>query len=270
MTTAVPQPDLAAIKGRQRQTWGDGDYAAVAAVIYPTAEVLCDDAGFSAGARVLDVACGSGNVALAATRRAADVVGIDFAPPLLERARERAAAERFAIDFREADAEALPFPDGSFDAVLSAFGVMFAPDQERAAAELLRVCRPGGIIALANWAPTGAVAELFQATARFAPPPPGLRSPMEWGAAARLRELFGDRPMRLNDQVMLKRDPSHEAFVETYRTQYGPTMRAFAGLDEAAAAEYAAALRGIAERHNRATDGTVAAAFAYVTAVVQM
>ena len=268
MTDTAQQPDLAAIKARQQQTWELGDYAAVAAFLTPTAEVLCDDAGFLAGARALDVACGSGNVALAAARRSADVVGVDYAPSLLERARERGAAERLAIDFREGDAEALPFPDASFDCVLSAFGVMFAPDQERAAAELLRVCRPGGVVALANWTPTGAVAEFFAITAQFVPPPAGLRSPMEWGSAARLRDLFGGRPLRMADRMVLKHDRTPEAFVDTYRTQYGPTVRAFQALDDAVT-EYAAALRGIAERYNRATDGTVAAAFAYVTVVVQ-
>ncbi len=267
--TAAPQPDLAAIKARQRQTWELGDYAAVAHFVVPAADALCDDAAFSAGARVLDVACGSGNVALAAARRSADVVGVDYAPSLLERARERAAAERLAAEFEEGDAEALPFPDDSFDCVLSAFGVMFAPDQEKAAAELLRVCRPGGTIGLANWTPVGAVAEFFAITARFVAPPAGLRSPMEWGSAARLRELFGGRPVRMADRVVLKRDRTPEAFVETYRAQYGPTVRAFQALDDAAAAEYAAALRGVAERHNRATDGTVAAALAYVTAVIR-
>ena len=270
MTGPTASPDLAAIKQRQQQVWGDGDYAAVAVPLYPTAEILCEDVGVSAGERVLDVACGSGNVALAAARRHADVVGIDYVPSLLERARERAAAERLAIEFRAADAEALPFPDASFDVVLSAFGVMFAPDQERAAGELLRVCRPGGLVGLANWTPTSAAADLFRASARVAPPPPGRRSPVEWGTAERLRELLAERvrSIRLRDHVWHLRVASADAFVDFYRTRFGPIVRTFAQLDEAAAQEYEAALREIALRHNRATDGTVAASFSYITAVI--
>lgn len=270
MTAPAAPPDFAAIKQRQQQTWDAGDYAAVATTIYPTAEVLCEDVGFSAGQRVLDVACGSGNVALAAARRHCHVVGIDYVPSLLERARERAAAERLAIEFRDADAEALPFPDATFDVVLSAFGVMFAPDQARATGELLRVCRPGGLIGLANWTPTGAAADMFRVSAQFVPPPPGVRPPVEWGTPQRLRELFGDRArsIRIRDRVVLLRAESAEAFVDFYRTRFGPIVRIFATLDEAGRREYTAALRDLALRHNRATDGTIAAAFNYVTVVI--
>ncbi|MDQ3411689.1 MAG: class I SAM-dependent methyltransferase, partial [Chloroflexota bacterium] len=150
--------DLVAVKQRQQQTWAAGDFSVIATALYPTAEVLCDDVDFSSGQTVLDVACGSGNVAIAAARRHTAVTGIDYVPALLDRGRQRAAAEGLDIEFREADAEALPFEDGSFDVVLSAFGVMFAPNQEQAAAELLRVCRPGGRIGLANWTPGSAPA----------------------------------------------------------------------------------------------------------------
>lgn len=266
----TPAPDFAAIKSRQQQTWASGDFSVVATAIYPTAEVLCEDVAFSAGSRVLDVACGSGNVALAAARRHAEVVGIDYVPSLLDRARERAAAERLAIDFREADAEALPFPDASFDVVLSAFGVMFAPNQERTAAELLRVCKRGGRIGLANWTPTSAVGDIFRLGARFVPPPAGLASPVAWGSPERLSELFADRARRieLRDRVMLWRHRSADHFVDTFRAYYGPVHRTFAAIGDEQAADYAAALADIARRTNRADDDTIATAFAYVTVVI--
>jgi SAM-dependent methyltransferase len=270
MTNSSLAIDLTAVKQAQREVWSAGDYAVVGAGVYPTAEVLCDDVAFSAGQRVLDVACGSGNVALAAARRHAEVVGIDYVPTLLDRARQRAAAEGLDIVFDEADAEALPFPDASFDVVLSAFGVMFAPNQERAAAELARVCRPGGKIGLAVWPPVGGVAEMFDLAARFAPAPAGLRTPVEWGTAGRLRELFGScvASIRLHDRVWVWRHRTAADFVATYRAWFGPVRQTFAALDDAQAAAYAAGLTDIAERYNRAVDGTIAAAFAYLTVAI--
>jgi SAM-dependent methyltransferase len=262
--------DFAEIKARHQQTWGAGDYSVIATALYPTAEVLCEDVNFSAGQRVLDVACGSGNVSLAAARRGAVVTGIDFVPALLERARERAAAEWLEIDLREADAEALPFPDASFDVVLSAFGVMYAPDQERAAAELLRVLRPGGVVGLANWTPNSAATEMSDIVARYVPALDEPRSPAEWGTASRLGELFGRRvrSLRLRDRVLLWREVSTDRFVETYRSHLGPLNRAFAGLDHAQTDALAGDLAAVALRHNRATDGTIATAFTYVTVVI--
>ena len=191
--TQTPMPDLAAIKARQQQTWATGDFAVVGSLITIVSEQLCEAVDLRAGWVVLDVATGSGNTALAAARRFCEVTGVDFVPALLERGRERAAAERLPVTFLEGDAEALPFPDAAFDAVLSTFGVMFAPNQERAAAELLRVCRPGGKIGLANWTPDGLAAEHFRTVGRHVPPPPGLPPPTRWGTEAGLRELFGDR-----------------------------------------------------------------------------
>ena len=262
--------DFAEIKAQHQQTWGAGDYSVIATALYPTAEVLCEDVNFSAGQRVIDVACGSGNVSLAAARRGAVVTGIDFVPALLERARERAAAEWLEIDLREADAEALPFPDASFDVVLSAFGVMYAPNQERAAAELLRVLRPGGLVGLANWTPNSAATEMSETVARHVPGIEDPRSPAEWGTAARLRDLFGRRvrSLRLRDRVLLWREVSAERFVETYRSHLGPMNRAFASLDHQQTESLANELAQVALRHNRATDGTIATAFTYVTVVI--
>ena len=170
-----------AVKERQQRMWASGDYAQVAARIHPIAERLCEAADLVAGSRVLDVATGSGNAAIAAARCGCEVIGIDYVPALLQRARVRARAEGLAVEFVEGDAEALPFADGSFDAVLSVVGVMFAPDQERAAAELVRVCRPGGTIALASWTPEGFIGDLLRLVGRYAPPPAGVRPPVQWG-----------------------------------------------------------------------------------------
>ena len=185
MTTTTIDP-LTAVKQRQQATWASGDYAAVAALIVPVAERLVDLADLRAGSRVLDVATGSGNAAIAAARLQTDVVGIDYVEALLDRGRERAAAEGVEIDLRAADAEELPFSDSSFDVVLSVFGSMFAPNHERTAGEIARVTRPGGTIALASWTPDGFLGALFRVVAQFAPPPAGVASPMLWGTADHL------------------------------------------------------------------------------------
>ena len=191
-TLEATTPDLGAIKQRQQQTWASGDFHQVAAQIVLVAEQLCDTADLHAGWRVLDVATGSGNAAIAAARLGCTAVGVDYVPALLERGRERAAAEGLDVELLEGDAEALPFPDASFDAVTSVFGAMFAPDHAQAATELLRVCRPGGTIALASWTPDGFIGEMFRTIGAHVPPPAGVRSPMLWGTEAHLRELFGD------------------------------------------------------------------------------
>lgn len=191
-TAEATTPDLAAIKQRQQQAWASGDYTAIAAKIVLVAEQLCDAADLHAGWRVLDVATGSGNAAIAAARLGCTVVGVDYVPALLDRGRERAAAEGLDVELLEADAEALPLPDASFDAVISVFGSMFAPDHVRTAAEMLRVCRPGGTIVLASWTPDGFIGELFRTIGAYVPPPAGLQSPMLWGTEAHLRRLFGD------------------------------------------------------------------------------
>lgn len=233
----APRPaiDLETIKARQQATWASGDFGQVGVRLQIVGESLCEAVDVLAGERVLDVAAGNGNASLAAARRFADVTSTDYVPALLDQGRLRASADRLDITFQHADAERLPFPDGSFDAVLSTFGVMFAPDQVRAAAELLRVVRPGGRIGLASWTPEGFLGKLFETMSAFAPPPPGLASPMAWGSEDRLAELFGTEAsdIRSTPRTYFFRFRSAEHWVDFFRAYYGPTHRAFAGLDAA-------------------------------------
>lgn len=251
--------DLAAIKARQQQTWATGDYARVGNSLVLIGELLCEAVDVRSGQRVLDVATGSGNTALAAARRFCEVTGIDYVPGLIEQAKSRAAAEGFTITFEVGDAEAIPFPDASFDVVLSTLGVMFAPDQERAAAELLRVCRPGGKIGMANWTPDGFIGHFFRLFARHVPPPAGVQPPILWGTEARLRELFGDGISALDvtkrDQVF--RFPSARFYREYFQTYFGPTMKAFAALDADGQQRLAEELEALIEQFNRSGDETM-------------
>lgn len=268
MSTAAP--DLAAVKAKQQQTWASGDYSAVAARLPLISELLVDAADLPAGSRVLDVAGGSGNAALAAARAGCDVVCTDYVPSLLERARERANSEGLAIETREADAESLPFDDASFDGVTSAIGVMFAPDQERAAAELLRVCRPGGKIALASWTPDGFVGELLRTVGAHVPPPAGVRAPTLWGSEERVGELLGDgvSDVRHARRTYTFRFRSPEEFVDFFRDNYGPTHKAFAALDDAGRAAFYEDLAELARRLDRlAGDGPVAIPADYLETV---
>jgi SAM-dependent methyltransferase len=238
MTTA-PALDLAAVKARQQATWASGDYAEIATLIVPVAERLTDAADLRAGSTVLDVACGSGNAALAAARLGCVVTGIDYVPALLDRGRERAAAERLGVNFRHGDVEEIPFRDESFDAAVSVVGSMFAPDQRRVAAELVRVTRPGGTIALASWTPDGFVGAMFKTVAAHVPPPAGLDSPMLWGTEEHLAGLFGpDVAWTHRQRTFTWRFASAEAFVECFAAYYGPTVKALdaAGSDRDALA----------------------------------
>jgi ubiquinone/menaquinone biosynthesis C-methylase UbiE len=259
--------DLSMIKGRQREMWAAGDYAAVATPLLIVSELLCEAADLRAGSRVLDVATGSGNTALGAARRRCEVTGVDYVPALLERARERAAAERLEIRFDEGDAENLPYADGAFDAVLSTFGVMFAPDQQRAAAELLRVCRPGGRIGLANWTPEGFVGQWFQLTARYAPPPPGVKPPLLWGTEAGLRDLFR-REMTVEKRLYVLRYRSAQHWLDYFRSNFGPTRQTFERLGAREQAAFAAELVALAQRFNRSGDGTFVAPAEYLEVVL--
>jgi ubiquinone/menaquinone biosynthesis C-methylase UbiE len=226
--------DLGAVKARQRAMWSSGDFAVIGTTLQIVGETLCEAAELDAGDRVLDVACGNGNASLAAAHRFCRVAGLDYVPALLERARERAAAERLDIDFVEGDAEQLPFPADSFDAAISTFGVMFAPDQERAARELTRVVRRGGKIALANWTPEGFVGRMLLTVGKHVPPPSGVASPAYWGNETRLRELFPDvSRLHTRRRNFLFRYESFEHFIDTFRAYYGPIHKAYAALDVA-------------------------------------
>jgi SAM-dependent methyltransferase len=268
--TPTVQPDLKAIKARQQGAWSSGDYAVVGTTLQIVGEELCEAIDLRAGQRVLDVAAGNGNVSLAAARRWCDVVATDYVPALLVRARERAEAERLPITIREADAEALPFEDGSFDVVVSTFGVMFTPDQERAASELLRVCRKGGKIGLANWTPDGFIGQLFKTVGRHVPPPAGMRPPSLWGQRDHIDNLFGRGATSIQARrkhfVFRYRSPEH--CVEVFRTFYGPVLKTFAALaPDAQAALHKDLLRLIAE-FNRSGDDTMVVPSEYLEVVI--
>ncbi len=260
MTTQSQLPDLDGIKRRQQQTWASGDYAAIGAILCITSELLCEAVDLRAGQKVLDVATGSGNTALAAARRFCDVTGVDYVPALLDRARLRADAEGLSLTLQQGDAENLPFPDGSFDVVLSTFGVMFAPNQEQAARELLRVCRPGGKIGLASWTPDGFLGEFFRIMGGYVPPPVGVRPPVLWGSEERLRELLGEgiTSLQVNRRSFTNRFRSFEHYLEYFRSNYGPTLKAFEALDAAGQAALARDIADLLRRYNRANDGTLA------------
>jgi ubiquinone/menaquinone biosynthesis C-methylase UbiE len=269
MTISTETPDFAAIKGRQQKTWASGDYHMVASVIVPVAERLCDTVDLRAGQQVLDVATGSGNVAIAAARRFCAVTGVDYVPSLLERARDRAAAEALPIRFEEGDAEALPVSDGSFDVVLSTFGVMFAPNQEQAARELLRATRRGGRIGLANWTPEGWIGEMLRIVGRHVAPPAGLRPPTRWGTETGLRELFGSAvsSLEMTRQMFVWRFTSAEQYLDLFRSFYGPTVKAFEALPEQGQAALAADLLDAVERYGQHVDGTLLVPAEYLEAV---
>lgn len=247
---------LESLKSRQQAAWSSGDYALIGTTLQIVGEELCEALDLRPGQKVLDVAAGNGNASLAAARRWCDVVATDYVPALLERTRERAAAERLSVKCREADAEALPFADASFDMVVSTFGVMFAADQERSASELLRVCRPGGRIGLANWTPNGFVGQVFKTIGRYAPPPPGAKSPALWGTQSGIEELFGAHQVSVRTAprnfVFRYRSPEH--WLEVFKSFYGPVLKAFAALDMTMQAGLQRDLLMLVERFNRSGD----------------
>ena len=270
--TNTVQPDLAAIKARQQGIWSSGDYAVIGTTLQIMGEQLCEALDIRAGQRVLDVAAGNGNVSLAAARRGCDVIAIDYVPALLEKAADRAAAERLQIDFREADAEALPFKDRSFDVVVSTLGVMFTPDQPRAAAEMIRVCKAGGKIGLANWTPDGFIGQLFKTIGRHVPPPAGIKSPALWGTPARIEELFGSKASAIKaeprDFVFRYRSPQH--WLDVFKTYYGPLLKAFAGLQPAAQAALASDVFALIARFNRSGDASMVVPSEYLEVVITL
>jgi len=266
----LPMPDLAAIKQRQQATWSSGDYHMIGTQIQVVSELMIEALDVHSNERVLDVATGSGNAALAAARRGCDVIGIDYVPSLLARARRRADAEGLPAEFVEGDAEALPFRDGRFDVVSSVFGAMFAPDQERTASELVRVCRAGGRIGLVAHTPDGFIGQLFKVVGRHVPPPAGVRSPIQWGTEERLRELFGDviGELRAEKRLYRFRYRSPEAYLDYWRRFYGPTLKAFEAVGEDGREALEQDLLQLIASFNRADDGTMVVPTEYLEAVI--
>lgn len=267
---SVDQADLKALKTRQQAAWASGDYAVVGTTLQIVGEELCEALDVRAGQKVLDIAAGNGNASLAAARRWCEVVATDYVPALLERARERAAAERLDIEFREADAEALSFPDGSFDVVVSTFGVMFTPNQDRAAAEMVRVCKRGGKIGLANWTPEGFIGQLFKTIGKHVPPPPGVKSPALWGTRARIAELFEPHATSVKSAqrnfVFRYRSPEH--WLEVFKTYYGPVLKTFAALESAAQAALQRDLMALIDQFNRSGDSSMVVPSEYLEIVI--
>jgi ubiquinone/menaquinone biosynthesis C-methylase UbiE len=266
-----PTPDLTAIKSRQQATWSSGDYSAVGISLQFVSESLCEAVDLRSGSRVLDVATGNGNTALAAARRHADVVAVDYVPSLLERGRQRSAAERLPVDFQAGDCEALPFGDAAFDCVLSTFGCMFAPDHVRTARELARVCKPHGKIGLANWTPESIVGQMFATLRPFAPPPPGLSSPLAWGTESHLKRIFGANAasIRVERKEYVFRFRSPEHWLDVFGKSYGPVLKALESLEPVRRNELSRALLADMQRANRSGDGTLVVPSEYLEVVVQ-
>ena len=263
-------PDLKAMKARQQGAWSSGDYAVVGTTLQIVGEELCEALDVRSGQKLLDVAAGNGNASLAAARRWCDVVATDYVPALLERARERAEAERLEIAFREADAEALPFEDGSFDVVVSTFGVMFTPDQERDASEMARVCRRGGKIGLANWTPEGFIGQVFKTIGKHVAPPAGAKSPALWGTRARIAELFGPHAASVKSAqryyTFRYRSPEH--WLDVFKTYYGPLLKTFAALEPAAQSALERDLIALIAQFNRAADRSMVVPSEYLEVVI--
>lgn len=263
-------PDYAAIKSGQQVAWGSGDYAIIGSTLNIVGEQLAEAAEINPGERVIDVAAGNGNATLAAARRFADVTSTDYVESLLEKGRGRTEAEGMSVTFRRADVEALPFADGSFDAVMSTFGCMFAPNQAATASEMARVCRLGGRIAMANWTPDSFIGKLFKVIGEHVPPPAGVQSPGLWGTRARIEELFGEQASRIEirtrDFNFRYRNVAH--WVDLFRTYYGPTHKAFAALPPEKQGVLAADMTKLAELHNTSRDGWMVVPSTYAEVVI--
>ena len=271
VSSSPPTLDLAAIKSRQQAAWSTGDYAVVGTTLQIVGETLCEALDLRSGARVLDVAAGNGNATLAAARRWCDVTSTDYVRALLESGRMRAEAEGHSVRFQEADAESLPFGDASFDVVMSTFGVMFTPNQEQAARELARACRPGGRIGLANWTPESFIGQVFKTIGKYVPPAPGMKSPALWGTKARLEELFSQsaREIRTTSREFVFRYRSAAHWLEVFRTYYGPMNKTYAALDAGKQAAFTADLLALMENRNRSGDRTLVLPSEYLEVVIE-
>ena len=272
--SAVPSaamPDLAAVKTRQQAAWSTGNYAVVGTTLQIVGEDLCEMLDLRSGERVLDVAAGNGNATLAAARRWCEVTSTDFVAALLESGRARAQAEGHQIEFREADAENLPFADASFDVVMSTFGVMFTPNQDKAASELARVCKPGGRIGLANWTPESFIGQVFKTIGKYVPPAPGVKAPSLWGSKDRLEEMFrsGAKEIRATRRHFNFRYHSPAHWIDVFRTYYGPMNKTYAALDAAKQAAFTADLLTLMASHNRSGDATLVLPSEYLEVVIE-
>ena len=262
-------PNFEAIKTKQQATWGSGDYGRIGVTLQLTGESLAEAMDLRAGQSVLDVAAGNGNVTLAAARRFCKVVSTDYVDDLLKQSEARAQAEGFSVDYRVADAEALPFDDNQFDNVVSTFGVMFAPDQPQSASELARVCRPGGKIGMANWTPNGFIGQLFKTIGKFVPPPAGVKSPALWGTHDFIHQNFADAAdVSITEKQFVFRYQSADHWLDLFRTFYGPVHKAFGALDNEKAEQLDADIRNVIDNLNVASDGTMVVPSDYLEIVV--
>jgi ubiquinone/menaquinone biosynthesis C-methylase UbiE len=263
-------PAFSPLKARQQAAWASGDFAVIGTTLQIVGEDLCEALDLRAGQRVLDVAAGNGNAALAAARRWCEVTATDYVPGLLANARERSLAERLPMEFETADAEALPYADASFDVVTSTFGAMFTPEHEKPAREMLRVCRSGGKIGLANWTPDGFIGELFKTIGRLIPPPADMKSPALWGTRAHLLDLFGREAANIDTEkkVFMFRYRSDDHWIDIFKTYYGPVLKTFAALDATKQAQLTADLKTLIAQFNEADDGTMVVPSEYLQAVI--
>ncbi len=261
--------DFNALKIRQQAAWASGDYAVIGTTLQLVGEQLAEACDLRWDERVLDVAAGNGNATLAAARRGCKVVSTDYVESLLERGAERARAERLEVEFKPADVEALPFRDASFDAVVSTFGVMFAPDHAAAAREMARVCRPGGRIGLANWTPEGFIGQLFKTLGKHVAPPPGVQSPALWGSQSHLRDLFDSgASLSIATRTFNFRYRSTAHFIDVFRTWYGPVHKAFAALSAEQGDALERDLTELIDRLNRAGPGSLVVPSEYLEVVI--
>src|SRR5215475_8396659 len=272
MTTATARADLSVIKARQQKTWASGDYAVVASRIVLVSELLADAADLKAGWEVLDVACGNGNATLAAARSGTYALGIDYVPELLEGGRARAVSEGLDVEFRLGDIQNLPVDEESYDAVLSVFGAMFAPDHQRAADEIIRAARPGGTVGLASWTPDGFIGQMFDVITRHVPGPPGVASPLLWGTEEHLSDLFGAAAADAESvrRTCTWRFISPGQFVSFFRRWYGPALKAFEALDEDGRAALAVDLADLARHWDLNHGGSIAIPATYLETILTL
>jgi ubiquinone/menaquinone biosynthesis C-methylase UbiE len=262
--------DLSAIKAKQRAAWSSGDYAVIGTTLQIVGERLAEAMDLRAGQTVLDVAAGNGNATLAAARRWCEVTSTDYVDSLLSLGRRRAEAEGLQVKFQVADAEDLPFADASFDAVVSTFGGMFSPDQDRTAAEMVRVCRSGGRIGLANWTPEGFIGQMFKTIGKYLPPPTGIKSPAVWGTREWMQTTFGTAASAIiaEPRHFNFRYRSAQHFLDVFRTYYGPMLKAFETLEEAGRKALTRDIIDLVRRFDTSNDETMVVPSEYLEVVI--